>query len=675
MRLFRFFLILLATSGFATAAIEHHVFGVIGGQTLYRGYDLYVSIDSDWIDAFPFTVDTSTNVITAPGHNFTESTNLRWFSTGTLPSPLNPFLSGGFKPTNVSASTLKLQNSWTWQEVDLTTLGIGTHKLGQNFPIGLGQQHLYVKRIDGLPSGVTYNLDLINGQRPAVDPTCAGAGYPCPYLEGDNWQKFRIKFTASRTAALGAAKIVATLKAGTDPDKTLKFRIVIADPVTTHFARPAQFPPIPGKQLWENQMTTLAARNCVDPNITYYINDWATSYAGPAGSWFYDGALTYYLVGDYTHDTQWYRCAENIARQYNDRWLTSYTGLHARFADGLKRYNALETVSKIYHSWYAEGGRPYFGDVSDFAVRETALWLDNALAYRTMSGDKTVEPALRGGADKLLGMLENFSTNRTTINQHIFMDGMAMRALINYWEVTQRKDQRVPGVIKRMIDWIWTNAWDDNTKRMMYNPAPAGPICLGGGCQESDRSLTMMVAPAFAWYWSITGDDTYRVRGDSMFASHIGVLTYDVAVGKPGVFTIPGIGGRLKNGDRVYIHSPCISMGGTPCTSAVPGGLSAHTPYCVEGVSGDTFRLNSLSNCLGSPLEITSQGSGLLNGKFLMLLEGDGTYWNDISYHGKSFGQNYRWAFDYVAWREGKEQNLLYPPSSITTAVQTVTGQ
>jgi hypothetical protein len=34
----------------------------------------------------------------------------------------------------------------------------------------------------------------------------------------------------------------------------------------------------------------------------------------------------------------------------------------------------------------------------------------------------------------------------------------------------------------------------------------------------TDTTLNNLVAPAFAWYWRLTGDDIYRERGDDMFA-------------------------------------------------------------------------------------------------------------------------------------------------------------
>jgi hypothetical protein len=81
----------------------------------------------------------------------------------------------------------------------------------------------------------------------------------------------------------------------------------------------------------------------------------------------------------------------------------------------------------------------------------------------------------------------------------------------------------------------------------------------------------------------------------------------------------------------------------------------------VEAVSGNTFRLNTYNDCKGpGSIAITGNGSGLLGGKLLLLQDGrvwNSPYWNDISYHGKSFGQNYRWGFDYVNWREGRDRN------------------
>lgn len=132
-----------------------------------------------------------------------------------------------------------------------------------------------------------------------------------------------------------------------------------------------------------------------------------------------------------------------------------------------------------------------------------------------------------------------------------------------------------------------------------------------------------------------------------MFGSAPQSFTYTVTPGSPGVFTIAGH--DFHEGEMVEIISPCLYLSG--CSAVVPGGLFAQTTYTVRSVNGDTFTLETG----GNPVAVTSTGSGFLNGRLLMRYEpGSG---EDILYSGKVFSQNYRWSFDYVHWREGREPN------------------
>ena len=82
------------------------------------------------------------------------------------------------------------------------------------------------------------------------------------------------------------------------------------------------------------------------------------------------------------------------------------------------------------------------------------------------------------------------------------MDGLLAESLIDYWELTG--DARVPAAIKNMLDWIWENGWNQETNQLKYWPTDVHPYYI-----TEDINL---LAPAFAWYWSIT-------RGSYVFPS------------------------------------------------------------------------------------------------------------------------------------------------------------
>jgi hypothetical protein len=99
-----------------------------------------------------------------------------------------------------------------------------------------------------------------------------------------------------------------------------------------------------------------------------------------------------------------------------------------------------------------------------------------------------------------------------------FMVGVTAQALIQYWEVT--KDGRVQPAIKAALDALWNSAWVPANQSFWYenwvsDPAKAFPARPGA------PDLNLLIAPAYAWLYSRTGDTTYRDRGDQIFAGGV----------------------------------------------------------------------------------------------------------------------------------------------------------
>ncbi len=73
--------------------------------------------------------------------------------------------------------------------------------------------------------------------------------------------------------------------------------------------------------------------------------------------------------------------------------------------------------------------------------------------------------------------------------------------------------------IKIALDGLWDTAWIDSESSFYYeslkpeNPAP---------------DLNLLIAPAYAWVYSMTGDEVYRTRGIRVFDGGVehGSLTY-----------------------------------------------------------------------------------------------------------------------------------------------------
>jgi len=132
--------------------------------------------------------------------------------------------------------------------------------------------------------------------------------------------------------------------------------------------------------------------------------------------------------------------------------------------------------------------------------------------------------------DEIIGSLSAYleSEKRFDENQY-FISGLALDCIIHWWQAT--KDPRVPMVVKATLDQYYSN-YNTSTHIAMWNPEPIGPRCLNVAnwyvsavddhCRDNTIStntqLHNLFGHAFAWYWRISGDDTYRTEGDEVFS-------------------------------------------------------------------------------------------------------------------------------------------------------------
>ena len=483
--------------------------GTYGPQNVFIGYDSWIQINFGWYNALPFTVLPDGVTISAPGHTFTENTYLVPSSTGTLPAALSSRrdyfvcgLSGGMFKLVASGNSCQ-PSSW----IRFTDPGSGTHFLGlraQN-PVNVTLQ------LSGVPDGVT------------VEPWCLTQ--KCVILTNSlptsTWgaQPFDLRISVAPTAQPVSAVIRATLATATGPLRTvdipINLRYVQATP--TKLKLPFN-PPIPNKAKWESTMTTLAAKWC---NVSNPVEVMSFGFEGQV--WYYDGAFVYYQTADYTGNSAWLGCANNIVRQYRDfvlaqggrvpAWRLFVAGLEraARMAGPADTSYITAITQLALNSPYAAAG----GLIRDDGIRETAYLLEAQLAMSRLTGQRA--PMEQRTADRLIGMFDSLFVSNNYVYQQLFMDGLALRALIDYYSM--RQDARVPGLVKVALDWIYANAWVPG-QGLLTNPEPLGPRC-DWGCQSPVMDLVNLVAPAYAWYWALTGNPAYLSWGDELFSQSL----------------------------------------------------------------------------------------------------------------------------------------------------------
>jgi hypothetical protein len=270
-------------------------------------------------------------------------------------------------------------------------------------------------------------------------------------------------------------------------------------PVTPNLGTP---PPIPTLSKWESIYGSLARKWCPATS-----NEFAFSVESQV--WYYDGARTYYQLADYTGDRSWETCALRIAEGYRGYVLAANGGVPGWriFGRGLRlayertgdvRYRQALALMAQNAAFASHGGH-----LSDEFIRETAYSLQ-AYVEAERAGEPR-SPMMGRAVDHLLGHFDRlFITGNPVIHQ-TFYDGIAAEALIDYYELT--KDPRVPPMIKIMLDWVWNNLYNPATGQLRYAPG-----------QGYITELNNMVTPAYAWYYSVTGDVLYQQRGDEMFS-------------------------------------------------------------------------------------------------------------------------------------------------------------
>ena len=357
------------------------------------------------------------------------------------------------------------------------------------------------------------------------------------------------KFTASFQGQLNGQN------AGTPVTITYNFNVLPTASFTA--TTPTNFPAIPGRSTWETNMLNpnspassaeFWCTNVVDTNPYWSLDNGNFSgYFDIPNSvyfqaWNYDGSRVYQQIGDYQYyvlgtdnRAHWKRCAQLAMDPYKNDLIGTKGGFIAepnQFPYGLAM-NYLRTgdatdqsavnilaTNQAYNLFYS-------GSVYAESIRVSAYMMDDRLAAEIIGGQRNTAFMLRG-VDVMLGYLDqsyNLSLNNPNqqeYNIHPFMVGLAMEALINYYELDVAEghtpDARIPLEIKKTLDWLEATQYIQSTHSFAYGAydVPEKPSLVAGTLFNSSE-LNDLVATAWAWYWYKTGNNTYLNQGDDLF--------------------------------------------------------------------------------------------------------------------------------------------------------------
>jgi hypothetical protein len=284
---------------------------------------------------------------------------------------------------------------------------------------------------------------------------------------------------------------------------------------------PVDNPPIPELEKWEDQMVAFGTRH-VDAERIAGHGVWE------GGVWYYDGQRVFYQIADYTGDAGWLEAAGHVRRAYRDGYVLKNEGRvpgwrvfpHGLVTDYRRTRDPRSKEAVILmsqNSAFASRG----GGVSTALSRETAYLVYAYLAAEELGAPR--HPQFETAADFALGHMDqwfssrNFQIGAPRDSLAPFMVGLTAEALIGYYEKTG--DPRVPHAIQIAMDWLWEFAWIEEDEAFYYRSGdPYDPAAepLSGAAD-----LNMLIAPAFAWLYRMTGDPAYRQRGDKIFAGGV----------------------------------------------------------------------------------------------------------------------------------------------------------
>jgi hypothetical protein len=277
-------------------------------------------------------------------------------------------------------------------------------------------------------------------------------------------------------------------------------------------------PPIPELSNWQSRMTSYGTTHCNQAAILAAIGSGGVF--SEDSVWYYDGAKVYQQIAQYTGNSDWYRCAGYSNSAYKSWVLALTQGLslpttllggwrvfpeglandYRRTGDMTSKDAALRLAN--YSAFAGSGGSPDCG-----VTRETAYVLNAYLVAEELGAPR--HPAFNTAVNNLLGDLNrSFVTNECGVVP--FMTGLAMEALIHYYERTG--DPRVPPALETAADEMWRRFWQAPTESFVYDsrdPETGAP------------DLNLLIAPAYAFLWQLTGEQRFLDRGDQIFAGGV----------------------------------------------------------------------------------------------------------------------------------------------------------
>jgi hypothetical protein len=515
-----------------------------GPVTLLAGYRTIFQFKPDYTFNFECSPATdrcrTTGYIPSNGEIGTLSTS------NTLPEGLYSLVQNRFPTYAICAvmgDTFRLfRNDCTGTPEDIQSPGTGTHTF---FIYNWRRQRIFLDSAPaGFPEGSQFEFRTV------------GAGYACntpaPQIQskiyrpaGGDSSEGTLCMLVTVPATAPSGRSTASLRTCQDMNSSncslFQFPIDVTSVPETALAGPPSFPPIPGLAKWQKVMKATgseagAGTYCRDrSNPSEVFKDMPEASVA-----YYDGIKMYSQIAAYTKDPSWNNCALNLAK-YSTEYIVSNRGqipAYKIFCEGMARMAeqnpSLEPAVRLLASttYLQYGTLPRMG--SD---REIAYALSTSVCLSQHYG---MQNRFREDfRDTLHGFLLKYTEPGAADrgDSQTFYLGLMAKALIEDAEDDPRQRQRALYTIRRTMQRI-ADTYNPKTHSVMYATGKnASPWCLNeplwfhgdpySGCQQhKGQKLQSLVAPMFAWYWSLTGEAFARTFGDELFSHAVEADAY-----------------------------------------------------------------------------------------------------------------------------------------------------
>ncbi len=108
-----------------------------------------------------------------------------------------------------------------------------------------------------------------------------------------------------------------------------------------------------------------------------------------------------------------------------------------------------------------------------------------------------------------------------------FMGSITAHMMINYYETEASEAEKVLiiAALIKLAEYCWDNCWNEEGAAFLYTDRIGGIEDDWAADEDGDPSpdLSMLIAPWYAWLWSITGDELWQLRAEAIFEGAIPV--------------------------------------------------------------------------------------------------------------------------------------------------------